>query len=124
MDKENYKKSIRKNKKFLRNTQENIRNEKKNKKPPIACVVCGEDNSEVIEMHHVDGRNNSDWIKPLCKNCHTKITAEQNNLSPKNRSKTASSGNLTAFNIISIGALLREIGQRLIEVGTEMSFDV
>lgn len=110
MDKETYTKTIRKY--------------NKGKKPPIVCAVCGEDDTNVIEMHHVDGRNNSDWIKPLCKNCHTKITAEQNKLSPKNRSKTASSGNLTAFNIISIGALLRELGQRLINVGMEMTVNV
>ncbi|WP_232221987.1 hypothetical protein [Methanococcoides burtonii] len=67
MDKESYKKNIRKNKKCLRNEQENIRNEQENtrnkkkwKKPPIACSVCGEDDENVIEMHHVDGRNNSD----------------------------------------------------------------
>jgi len=88
------------------------------------CTICGEDNPDVIELHHVDGRNNSDWIKPLCKNCHIKITAEQNKVNPKKRSRTASSTNLTAFNIISIGALLRELGQRLINVGMEMSFNV
>ena len=85
-----------------------IKRNKKGKKPPIACAVCGEDNKNVIEMHHVDGRNNSDWIKPLCKNCNIKITAEQNKLSPKTRSKDASLQKLKAFNIISIGALLRE----------------
>ncbi|NPE31268.1 HNH endonuclease [Methanococcoides sp. SA1] len=131
MDKESYKKSIRKHKKCVRTTQENIRNDqentieyKKRKKPPIVCAVCGEDNSDVIEMHHVDGRNNSGWIKPLCKNCHAKITAEQNQLSPKKRSKEACLQNLNAFNIISIGALLRELGQRLINVGMEMTVDV
>lgn len=104
--------------------RKNISKYKKGKKPPIACSVCGEDNSEVIEMHHVDGRNTSDWVKPLCKNCHAKITAEQNKISPKKRSKTTSSENLTAFNIITIGALLRELGQRLINVGMEMNVNV
>ncbi|MCM1987491.1 HNH endonuclease signature motif containing protein [Methanococcoides seepicolus] len=101
-----------------------IKRNKKGKKPPIACAVCGEDDANVIEMHHVDGRNTSDWVKPLCKNCHAKITAEQNKLNPKARSKKASSENLTAFNIISIGALLRELGQRLINVGMEMPVNV
>jgi hypothetical protein len=104
--------------------RKNISKYKKGKKPPIACAICGEDDENVIEMHHVDGRNTSDWIKPLCKNCHTKITAEQNRLSPKIRSKKASSKNLTAFNIISIGALLRELGQRLIDLGMEMTVNV
>ncbi|WP_342305549.1 HNH endonuclease signature motif containing protein [Methanolobus sp. ZRKC5] len=101
-----------------------IRRNKKGKKPPIACAVCGEDNKEVIEMHHVDGRNNSDWVKPLCQNCHIKITAEQNKLSPKTRSKDTSLQNLKAFNIISIGALLRDLGQRLINLGMGMTVNV
>jgi transcription elongation factor Elf1 len=104
--------------------QNYIKKNKKGKKPPIACAVCGEDNKTVIEMHHVDGRNNSEWIKPLCKNCHAKITAEQNKLSPRVRSKDASLQNLRAFNIISIGALLRELGERLICIGMEATVNV
>ncbi len=101
-----------------------IRRNKKGKKPPIACAICGEDDKSVIERHHVDGRNNSEWIKPLCKNCHTKITAEQNKLSPKARSKDATLQNLKAFNIISLGALLRLIGERLINIGMGMTVHV
>ncbi|NPE28391.1 HNH endonuclease [Methanococcoides sp. SA1] len=110
MSKESYNKSTRKY--------------KGGKKPPLVCFNCVEDNPEVIEMHHVDGRNNSDWIIPLCKNCHTKITAEQNKISPKKRSKKASSENLAAFNIISIGALLELIGKRLGDLGREMIINV
>jgi hypothetical protein len=101
-----------------------IKRQMKGRKPPIACVECGEDNKNVIEMHHVDGRNNSDWIKPLCKNCHAKITADQNKLSPKARAKDASLQNKRAFNIVSIGALLRDLGDRLIYLGMEMTVNV
>jgi hypothetical protein len=101
-----------------------IKKNKKGRKPPMACAVCGEDNPNLIEMHHVDGRNNTDRIKPLCKNCHFKITSEQNKLSPKVRSSEASLQNKRAFNIISIGALLREIGDRLIHLGMEMTVNV
>ncbi|MDA0525459.1 HNH endonuclease [Methanococcoides alaskense] len=104
--------------------RKNISKYKKGKKPPMACVSCGEDDANVIELHHVEGRNNSNWVKPLCKNCHTKITVEQNKLSPKARSKNASLENLKAFNIISIGALLKELGQRLINLGMEMTVNV
>lgn len=97
--------------------KKNLKKQKKDKKPSIACVVCYEDNKNVIELHHVDGRNNSDRIEPLCKNCHAKITAEQNKLSPKTRSSEAPLQNKEAFNIISIGALLKEVGDRLIELG-------
>ena len=101
-----------------------IRRNKKGGKPPIACAICGEDDRNTIEMHHVDGRNNSDREKPLCLNCHRKITSEQNRLSPKVRSSEASLQNKRAFNIISIGALLRELGNRLIDLGTEMTVNV
>jgi 5-methylcytosine-specific restriction endonuclease McrA len=93
---------------------------KKDKKIQIFCVECGEDNPTVIEMHHVDGRNNSNWEIPLCKNCHTKVTAEQNKESPKVRSKDATLLNKRACRIISNGALLRDIGDGLIEIGREM----
>lgn len=104
--------------------RKNISKYKKGKKPPIACVDCGEDDENVIEIHHVDGRNNSDWVKPLCKNCHAKITAEQNKLSPKVRSSKASLQNKKAFNLISIGALLKLLGDRLINLGMEMTVNV
>jgi formate-dependent nitrite reductase cytochrome c552 subunit len=101
-----------------------IKRNKKGGKPPIACVNCGEDNPNLIEMHHVDGRNNSDWVEPLCKNCHAKVTAEQNKSSPKARSSKASLQNLRAFNIISIGGLLKLMGERLIDLGMEMTVNV
>ena len=97
-----------------------VKRNKKGKKPPIACIVCGEDNPNVIELHHVDGRNNSDWLEPLCKNCHFKVTSVQNKVSPKARSKNASLYNLKAFNIISIGGLLKLMGERLINLGYGM----
>lgn len=101
-----------------------IQRNKKGKKPPVACAVCGVDDPVVIEMHHVDGRSNSDWVKPLCKNHHAKVTAEQNKLSPKIRSSEASEQNMRAYNIISNGALLRELGQHLINLGMEMTVNV
>lgn len=101
-----------------------LKKQKKGRKPPIACVNCGEDDVNVIEKHHVEGRNNSEWIKPLCKNCHSKITAEQNKLSPKVRSSKASLQNKRAFNLISIGALLKLLGDRLINLGMEMTVNV
>lgn len=97
-----------------------VSNYKKDKMTQISCVECGEDNPNLIEMHHVDGRNNSDKEIPLCKNCHTKITAEQNKESPKVRSKKASLMNKRAYRIISNGALLRDLGDGLIDLGREL----
>ena len=106
MDKETYKTSINKH--------------RREKKTVLCCSICGEDNPNVIEMHHVYGRNNSDHKEPLCKNCHAKITTEQNKVSPVNRSSKASTLKKRAFQFISIGAIVKEIGQQLINFGHEM----
>ncbi len=106
MDKETYQKSLNK--------------QKRNGSPSLCCVVCGEDDPDVIEMHHVYGRSNSDKVQPLCKNCHSKVTGEQNKLSPKARSGNASPEQKRAFQLVSIGALLKELGTKLIDLGNEM----
>ena len=82
--------------------------------PTLCCVRCGESNPAVIEMHHVIGRSNSDEVIPLCKNCHAKITDEQNKL-PREKRKGLS------FILVSMGALIREIGTLLIDLGHEVA---
>jgi hypothetical protein len=114
MDKKTYKKSVK--------------NQIRKGKTGLCCCVCGEDYSEVIEFydsdviasHHVDGKNNSDYKIPLCKNCHTKITLEQNSLSPADRSSNASSLKKRAFNLITHGALLKVMGEQQIRIGNEL----
>lgn len=101
-----------------------VKRNKKGKKPPMACCVCGEDRSTAIEMHHVEGRSNSDWDEPLCKNCHSRITAEQNTFGPKERSSEACIQNKKAFSLVSMGALLKLIGERMINLGREMTVNV
>lgn len=106
MDKETYQKTLNK--------------QKREGKTSLCCVVCGEDDPDVIEMHHREGRSNSDNVEPLCKNHHSKVTKEQNKLSPKARSKNASPEHKRAFQLVSIGALLVELGTHLIDLGNEM----
>lgn len=100
--------------------QKTLLNQKRNGETSLCCSACGEDDPEVIEMHHIYGKNNSERVVPLCKNCHSKITKEQNKLSPKARSKNASNNQKRGFQILSIGALLKELGTRLITLGHEM----
>jgi hypothetical protein len=41
------------------------------------CVLCGFNNKEALEIHHIDGNhNNNSWnnIPVICANCHTLIT--------------------------------------------------
>lgn len=105
------------NKETYKNT---IQKQKRDKKPFLCCFLCGEDDSSVIELHHIGGRNNSDGVVPLCKNCHFKITAEQNKVSPKDRSGEASLLKKRSYQLISHGALLKEMGEQQINLGHEM----
>ncbi|WP_292492387.1 hypothetical protein [Methanoculleus sp. 10] len=82
----------------------------------ICCIACGENDPSVIERHHIFGRKLSEVKVPLCKNCHAKITAEQNKLPPKDRTGLPFIG-------VSIGALAvvwgkNRIDQALKEVDT------
>jgi hypothetical protein len=106
MDKETYQKTLNK--------------QKRKGKTSLCCYCCDEDDPDVIEMHHLYGKSNSDRVIPLCKNHHTKVTREQNKLSPKARSENASPEQKRAFQIVSIGALLTELGTFLIDIGNEM----
>ena len=62
---------------------------RRNRSPNLFCIGCGEDHPAVIEQHHIYGRMNSAAVVPLCKNCHTIITAEQNKTTPQARSGEA-----------------------------------
>lgn len=100
--------------------QETVRKQKRDKKTSLVCNVCGEDDSAIIEMHHVKGKNNSDETIPLCKNCHAKITEEQNKVSPQKRSQQARSIETQAYQLISIGALLRLVAEWVTNLGHEL----
>jgi len=103
MDKNTYKNSIKK--------------QKLDGKTSLRCIKCAEDDASVIEMHHVYGRSNSDEMIPLCKNCHAKVTNEQNKLPRKVRSGNASPDDRLRFILVSIGALLEMIGKQLRLIG-------
>lgn len=104
--------------------QKTLNQQKRKGKISLCCDVCGEDDPDVIEMHHTYGKNNSDLIQPLCKNHHIKITREQNKLPAKSKLKNASYLERTAYQLVSIGALLIELGTHLVDLGNEMVHNV
>jgi hypothetical protein len=106
LEKETYRKTIQK---FIRD-----------RKVSKCCFACGETNADALEKHHLEGRNNSDRLIELCKNCHAEITAEQNKVSPKARSAKASSQQKQAYSLITIGALRELSGKKMKEYGFEM----
>ncbi|WMW22415.1 HNH endonuclease [Methanolobus mangrovi] len=109
MNKEAYKQSINK--------------QKRDKKTSLCCSICGESSPETLENHHLFSRANSEMTVPLCKNCHAKITSEQNKLSPKIRSKTSSRKNNIRLFLVSVGGILKIIADQLLFIGFEGDFD-
>lgn len=106
MDKEKYKQSIQK--------------QRRDRTVRMVCSNCGEDDPTVIEMHHIYGRNNSEETTPLCQNCHTKITQDQNKISPSLRSKNASPNEKQGFLLVTVGSLLELVGKTLKNLGHEV----
>lgn len=104
--------------------QKCLREDKRNGKAVPRCVVCGEGDSIVLEKHHIFSRNASEATELLCINCHAKITNEQNKVSPKSRSKNSNYLETIAYQLITIGSLLREIGNQLIKIGDELIYYV
>jgi hypothetical protein len=100
--------------------EKTVRRQRRNRTTTLACSICGEDDPKVIEFHYPVGRSNSDETIPICKNCHVKITEEQNKISPKSRSSSASPYRKMGFALISIGALLKIISKTLIDLGHEV----
>lgn len=41
------------------------------------CIICGEDDLDMLEGDHVAGRAHDDQVMPLCKNHHAKRTQFQ-----------------------------------------------
>jgi hypothetical protein len=71
-------------------------------------------------VYHVKGKNNSDETIPLCKNCHAKVTEEQNKVTPQKRSQQARPIEKHAYQLISMGALLGLIAWWITNLGHEM----
>jgi hypothetical protein len=97
-----------------------VERQRRDRTVTTACVICGEDDPRVIELHHLDGRNNSDETIPLCKNHHTIVTDDQNKVPPNARSKKASPQEKIGYLLVTHGSLLELSGKHLKNLGYEM----
>ena len=89
-------------------------------KTNVVCSVCGVEIPSCIEQHHIFGRNNANDTTPLCLNCHAVITQDQNKVSPKLRSSSASPQQKRGYLLITVGSLLELIGKTLKNLGHEV----
>jgi ferredoxin len=101
-------------------SKKSMKRQKLEGKTALRCIECAEDDSDVIELHHVYGRNNSEETVPLCKNCHFKVTKQQNKLPRSVRSSTESREEKIRFILVSVGALLEDVGKQLRMIGLEV----
>lgn len=42
-----------------------------------ACVICGENDPLVLELHHPEGHKYGNNLVPVCRNCHRKLSDRQ-----------------------------------------------
>lgn len=59
--------------KFERERREQRRLEKLGTENPC-CGLCSENDSRVLELHHIAGRKFDDTMAILCRNCHRRVT--------------------------------------------------
>lgn len=41
------------------------------------CGMCGEGDDRTLELHHVAGRKHDDALVTVCRNCHRKVSDDQ-----------------------------------------------
>lgn len=85
------------------------------------CVVCGEDSWQCLEQHHIAGQAYSDDLCNVCRNCHRKLSDEQND-HPNQTAKDPTSLETIGHFLLGLADLfallverLREYGQSLIQ---------
>jgi 5-methylcytosine-specific restriction endonuclease McrA len=65
--------------------QRSVRKQLHEGKTEVSCYICGENDPDVIEVHHIFGNEFPEERIPLCQNCHQKVTKYQNKIPPKKR---------------------------------------
>jgi hypothetical protein len=74
----------------------------------------------LLEDHHVFGAAHHPLTGPLCRNCHAVVTATQRNEGVDLRPQERSFLQQLAHGLLSLGALLGEIGKALIRFAREL----
>lgn len=79
-----------------------------------ACVVCGHDRWNALELHHLSGQAYGDQLVIVCRNCHRELSdPSDNSACPKNPSQLEQIGHL----LIGLAQFLILLANRLLEAG-------
>jgi hypothetical protein len=95
-----------------------LRNERRSRRlpPDATCALCGETeipilgnhkvSRSLLEMHHVAGQaNDDDLVVVLCRNCHGKATAEQQDVGALVAGRRSSCVEAMKLALVSLGTL-------------------
>ena len=83
------------------------------------CGICGEGDWRTLELHHVAGRRHDNGVTPLCRNCHRKVSDDQNDhpaFEPDADPMLASIGHF----LLGLADMLRIIVAKLTAFGLEL----
>ncbi len=80
------------------------------------CGTCGEPDWRTLELHHVAGQKHDDTLVSICRNCHRKVSDDQQDHPAHNVEADALLARIGHF-LLGLADLLRIIVARLGEFG-------
>ena len=80
------------------------------------CGICGDGDWRTLELHHVAGRRHDNGMTPLCRNCHRKVSDDQNNHPAFNPDADPMLASIGHF-LLGLADMLRIIVAKLCEFG-------
>ncbi len=99
-------------------TRKQNRLEKLGNNHPV-CVICGEDSWQCLEQHHIAGKDYSNDLCNICRNCHRKLSDDQND-HPKQISQPPTSLETIGHMLIGLADFFALLVERLREYGLQL----
>ena len=80
------------------------------------CIICGEDDWRCLELHHVAGQAFNNTLSNICRNCHRKLSDDQED-HPKAISKPPTSYETIGHVLIGLADFFELLIEKLREFG-------
>lgn len=82
------------------------------------CVLCAESEPYCLELHHIAGRKHDDDVSIVCRNCHRKLSAYQND-----HESILGEAHSEAYYLQGLGELLALVAPKLKAVAQKLRED-